>query len=64
MNKIITKIETLNTTPDIDFRMFTENKLLEDWLTVKVDEGGKYELFWTPGDPNNNSTIGCRILSI
>jgi len=68
MNKLIVKTATLNTTPDISFRMFTENKLLENWLTVKADveavEGGKYELFWTPGDPTNNSTIGCRVLAI
>jgi uncharacterized protein YndB with AHSA1/START domain len=28
--------------------------------------GGKYELFWTPQDPDptNNSTYGCKVLAV
>jgi uncharacterized protein YndB with AHSA1/START domain len=26
--------------------------------------GGAYELFWQPGDPEHQSTIGCRITAI
>jgi uncharacterized protein YndB with AHSA1/START domain len=68
MDPIIVQTATLNTTPDKAFRMFTENELLENWLTVKADvepePGGKYELFWEPGDPENNSTIGCKVLAV
>ncbi|KKN49762.1 hypothetical protein LCGC14_0639570 [marine sediment metagenome] len=46
------------------FDMFTENKLLERWLTnkaeVELKVGGKYELFWDPDNREDNSTIGCK----
>lgn len=68
MDPIITQTAILNTTAEEAFRMFTENELLESWLTVKADvepvRGGKYELFWRPGDPENNSTIGCKVLAV
>jgi uncharacterized protein YndB with AHSA1/START domain len=48
--------------------MFTDNKLLEAWLTEIADveprPGGKYELFWDRDDRENNSTTGCRITAI
>jgi uncharacterized protein YndB with AHSA1/START domain len=47
------------------FRLFTEKNFLENWLTSLADVeprlGGKYELFWDPGNPEDNSTYGCRI---
>ena len=47
------------------FKMFTQNRFLESWLTVKAEVdpqvGGKYELFWDPENPENDSTIGCKI---
>ena len=50
------------------FEMFTENKLLESWLTEIADvdprPGGKYELFWDRDDRESNSTIGCRITAM
>jgi len=50
------------------FDMFTHNKLLENWLTVKAEVepniGGKYELFWEPENRENNSTIGCIVTGI
>jgi uncharacterized protein YndB with AHSA1/START domain len=50
------------------FEMFTDNAQLEKWLTLKAnvepEVGGKYELFWEPNDPENNSTKGCKILAI
>lgn len=55
---------------DKAFRYFTEPQLITKWLTqkavIEAKSGGKYELFWTPEDPNpeNNSTFGCRILAI
>jgi len=52
------------------FTYFEDNDLLTKWLTVKADvemeEGGKYELFWTPEapDPSDNSTAGCKVLAV
>ncbi|MHA1883701.1 MAG: SRPBCC family protein [Promethearchaeota archaeon] len=50
------------------FKFFTQNDLLEQWLTVKAEVnpevGGKFELFWDPDDKENNSTIDCKITGI
>jgi uncharacterized protein YndB with AHSA1/START domain len=50
------------------YRLFVEPELLTAWLTeaaeVEPRVGGKYELYWTPEDPENNSTIGCRITAL
>ncbi|MEM8895861.1 MAG: SRPBCC domain-containing protein [Bacteroidota bacterium] len=50
------------------FDYFTINSKLEQWLTAKANVnptiGGTYELFWEPDDPENNSTIGCKILAL
>jgi uncharacterized protein YndB with AHSA1/START domain len=68
-DKIITVTTVINCSADSAFDYFTDNSLLTKWLTEKADvelkEGGKYELFWTPQDPDktNNSTYGCKILS-
>jgi len=67
MDPIIIQSVVLRTTSDEAFRLFTENELLESWLTVKADvepeTGGKYELFWDPEEPGINSTIGCKVLA-
>ena len=59
---------SLNCGMEQAFEMFTENNLLESWLTEKADVepkiGGKFELFWDSGNPENNSTIGCKITGI
>ena len=38
------------------------------WLArkaeVEPEVGGKYELFWDESDPENNSTIGCKLLAL
>ena len=68
MDKIIVRTAKLNCSKEEAFEMFTKNKRLETWLTAKADvepqKGGKYELFWEPEAPENNSTIGCKILAI
>lgn len=68
MEKITVQSVTVNLTPEEAFKFFTENQKLEGWLTAKAnvqpEVGGPYELFWEPDDPENNSTIGCRILAI
>ena len=65
MENIIILKEKLNCSIQKAFEMFTNNTMLEKWLTVKADVvpevGGKYELFWDPDNPNINSTIGCYI---
>jgi uncharacterized protein YndB with AHSA1/START domain len=68
MDKIIVETATLECSEEKSFEMFTANKNLESWLTVKADVeprvGGKYELFWEPNDPENNSTKGCKVLAM
>lgn len=70
MDKIITVEVILHTDTTNAFDYFAENNLLEEWLTQKADVemrvGGKYELFWTPEDPDptNNSTYGCKVLTV
>lgn len=69
-DKIINMNVILNCTTDSAFDYFVNNDLLTIWLTNKADVemkvGGKYELFWTPQDPDptNNSTYGCKILAV
>ena len=69
-DKIITLNTILNVPKQEAFDYFADNELLEKWLTVKADvemkEGGKYELFWTPDDPDptSNSTYGCKVLAV
>ncbi len=50
------------------FDLFTINTHLESWLTAKAnvsaEVGGAYELFWQPETPEDNSTIGCKILAL
>lgn len=58
----------LNCDENQAFEQFTRNENLEAWLTNKADVdpkvAGKYELFWRPEDPENDSTIGCRVTAI
>jgi uncharacterized protein YndB with AHSA1/START domain len=68
MNRIIYCSTSLRCLPSEAFAYFTENQLLETWLTnsaeVQPVPGGKYELFWNIADRENDSTIGCRITAI
>ena len=65
MDKILHHSVQLRCEPHRAFEMFTVNNLLESWLTnlaeVEPVVGGKYELFWEPGNKENNSTIGCKV---
>jgi uncharacterized protein YndB with AHSA1/START domain len=58
----------LNCDADQAFKQFTNNEDLEVWLAMRADVEpkvqGKYELFWRPEDPQNDSTIGCKIKAI
>ncbi|KAB2879141.1 SRPBCC domain-containing protein [bacterium] len=68
-DQIIKVTTVLNSPIDTVFSYFSDNTLLSKWLTLKADVemkvGGKYELFWTPEDPDptNNSTYGCKVLA-
>jgi uncharacterized protein YndB with AHSA1/START domain len=68
LDRIIHVSVWLPKSPDVIFGYFTRNTLLESWLTARAEVepnlGGKYELYWEPNDPENNSTIGCRITAI
>lgn len=68
MDKLILFAVVLNCPPEKAFEFFTSAEHLEKCLTVKADVeakvGGKYELFWEPDDPENNSTTGCKILAL
>ncbi len=69
MDEIITISQDFDISVELAFDYFTKEELITQWLTVKANieltEGGDYELFWTPDDPDqtNNSTYGCKILA-
>jgi len=67
-DKIIHETEELVCTARTAFAYFTQNNLLETWLTAQAEveaiPGGKYELFWDPANRQENSTIGCHITAI
>lgn len=68
MSPIILQQVKLDCSIERAFELFTVNRELESWLTVKANVepqlGGSYELFWAPDEPENDSTIGCKILAI
>jgi uncharacterized protein YndB with AHSA1/START domain len=68
MNKIVYNVIKLNCKPQRAFDMFTINKHLQQWLTLRADVeprvSGKYELYWNSEDKENDSTIGCKITAI
>lgn len=67
---VIHQTADLKSSVEEAFNYFTEPDKITQWLTQKAEieprVGGKYELFWTPEDPDpeNNSTFGCRIQAI
>jgi uncharacterized protein YndB with AHSA1/START domain len=67
MDDIIHVEAKLRCAPAHAFKMFTENRSLERWLTshaeIEPKVGGKFELFWNPKDRENDSTIGCKVLA-
>ncbi len=68
MNKIVHLSVSLSCDAHRAFVLFTDNTLLEKWLTTVADvepkAGGKYELFWDPSDRESNSTIGCTVTAV
>lgn len=65
LDRIIHLLISLPKAPETIFPCFTESRLLQSWLTARAEVeprvNGKYEFYWEPDDPENNSTIGCRI---
>ena len=68
MSKVILQSARLHCTTERAFALFTENEELQTWLTrsahVEPRVGGRYELFWDLDDPEQNSTLGCKITAI
>ena len=69
-DKIIVNTTILNCNGETAFSYFEKKELLTKWLASKAEVemkvGGKYELFWSPNDPDltNNSTLGCKVLAV
>jgi len=65
MNKIIRLSLSVNINCNHAFKLFSDSKLLENWLASLADvepkTRGKYELFWDPENKHENSTLGCKI---
>src|SRR5258708_11088991 len=68
LNKIIMQSARLHCSVERAFALFTENDELQNWLTAIADVeprvGGRYELFWEPDDPEQNSTRGCKVTAL
>jgi uncharacterized protein YndB with AHSA1/START domain len=68
MGKIITRSARLHCTSARAFAMFTQEEHLQQWLTrsahVEPVVDGSYELFWDLDNPENNSTLGCKITAL
>lgn len=50
------------------WEFWTDNQALQTWLApkanVKATLGGSFELFWDLEHPDQNSTLGCKILAL
>lgn len=68
MDRVLHHSVRIDCNSDRAFEMFTDNELLASWFPVEADVdpvlGGKYELFWDPGDKENNSTKGCKVTAV
>ena len=68
MDKIIIASIRLHCDNKEAFALFTQKGHLKKWLTedaeIDLREGGRYELFWNPDNPEEDSTIGCKILAV
>lgn len=62
---VIVKTASVPIAPATCFQLFLDTQHVASWLCKKAHIeariGGRYELMWEPEDPQNNSTIGCRI---
>lgn len=60
--------KTISVSVEGAWQLWTEPRKLASWLSseanVELKVGGLYELFWEPEHPEQNSTIGCRILEL
>lgn len=64
-DRVLVTTTDLPLPPAAAFGLFADSAALAGWLckaaTVEPRLGGRYELFWDPAAPEDNSTIGCRI---
>jgi quinol monooxygenase YgiN/uncharacterized protein YndB with AHSA1/START domain len=67
-DRVVALSALLGVPPAEAFAHFVDPGRLTVWLTplaaVEPVVGGRYELFWEPEVPENNSTIGCRITAL
>jgi len=65
MDKILHQTVRLDCPVDRVFELFTESERVASWLAPKAEVeasvGGKYELYWDPSTPDDNSTKGCKV---
>lgn len=67
-DEVIVKSAALAAAPESAFRLFSTPEGLESWLCARAQVeariGGRFELFWDPQDPENDSTIGCQVTAV
>jgi len=65
MNRIVHAKATLACRISRAFSYFPDAGEITKWLcemaVIDREPGGKYELYWDTENPNQNSTIGCRM---
>lgn len=65
MDAILHHTVHLDTTPQEAYRWFADSERVAAWLAAEADieprVGGKFELFWDPGDRAHNGTMGCKV---
>ncbi len=65
---VIVKNIRLPMLPGEAFRWFAEQARLESWLCLRAVVGNAvgepYELFWDLANPEDDSTIGCRMTAL
>lgn len=64
-DQVLVRVADLPTPPAAAYDLFVVPGRLESWLCrralVEAQLGGRYELYWDLTDPEQDSTIGCRI---
>lgn len=68
MTRVIKKQITLNAPIEQAWFLWTQSDQVEKWFAPKaVIEpvlGGRYELYFVPGNMANKNTVGCQVLTI
>lgn len=68
MDAILHKHVRLACAPMEAYAWFADSERAASWLAAEAEiehrVGGKFELFWDPGDRAHNSTRGCKITAL